>query len=68
MTYNDPTRVHGGECPRCLNWKFDNEEDFAPSGDCWECAEADPDDIDPVEGLTFEDRSPVTAMFKKAFG
>lgn len=35
--FDDPTAVHGAECPHCQNWQADNERDIAPSGLCWSC-------------------------------
>jgi hypothetical protein len=49
MTYNDPQEVHGSECPRCLNWFRDNEEDFDADGYCWTCSEE-------IEAAEAEDR------------
>jgi hypothetical protein len=50
MSYRDPQIVHGAECPRCLNWFRDNEEDFDADGYCWTCSEeieaAEDDDRD----------------------
>lgn len=60
----DPQEVHGAECPYCLEWQFDNQEDFAQSGRCWTCEEVEPEDSD-------EDASDVLTQdnfFKKVFG
>lgn len=48
MTY-DPQEVNGAECPRCLNWFRDNEEDFDADGYCWTCSEE-------IEAAEAEDR------------
>lgn len=64
MTYNDPQVAAGAECPHCLEWQFDNQEDFAPSGKCWTCEEIETDDDgdDASDGLTVGD------FFRKVFG
>lgn len=59
----DPQEVHGAECPHCLEWQFDNQEDFAPSGKCWTCEEIPgEDDDDALDVLT------VGNFFGKVFG
>lgn len=66
MTHpEDPQVARGAECPYCLEWQFDNQEDFAPSGKCWTCEEIEPeddDDDDASDVLTHDN------FFKKVFG
>lgn len=65
--YNDPQEVHGAECPYCLEWKFDTDEDFAISGKCWECEAIEPepeDEDDDAEELLLTHQN----FFRRIFG
>lgn len=42
----DPQEVRGAECPYCLEWRFDDQEDFAHSGRCWTCEGMEPEGED----------------------
>lgn len=66
--WSDPQEVHGAECPYCLEWKFDTDEDFAVSGKCWECEAIEPEPEDEGDEIVGVEPLGINDFFRRIFG